>query len=930
MTGFAFGAPALLLAFLLLPAIWWLLRLTPPRPKAEVFPPLAILAGILKREETPATSPWWLTLLRMALAGFVILGLADLILNPKTDSISASGPLVLLIDNSWSTSPDWDKRLETARSLIDEAESRNTPVAIAFTANAQNDAVAGSATDARAKLTAAKAEALPALRANAVAAIKTGLAGTKPGTIAFISDGIAADDADPTLADLAALQPAELRLVTSKGNSTVAVSSVVNGAENLEVGLTRLTSGTAETVALSARDMQGRSIASGTVSFGPTETVAKGTISAPFELRNDFARITIDGFQTAGATYLMDDGFKRRRVALISGESRDLSQPLLSPLFYIKKALQPFADLIEPKSAEISAAIPELLKQKPSVLIIADIGRLPDEAYKPLNAWIANGGTLLRFAGPRLASAPADDPLVPVILRKGERALGGTMSWSQPQPLADYPQNSPFFGMSTPKDILVKRQVLAEPTADLPNRTWASLADGTPLVTEKDVNGGRIVLFHISAEATWSNLPISGHFVEMLRRVVQLSHAAGASDTEQKAAIYQPYRLLAANGTLTTDIGQTKPLELLKNELPPVGLDHRPGLYGSEDGFVALNLLKDGTLLAPLDPSKAGPVLRISELIGSSTTAMKPYFLGLTLLLLLLDTIIVLFMNGVFARMPWNRLATAAVFLLALTLSHPTPGVADDTKPGDDEIQSRLDTTHLAYVITGENDVDSISERGLEGLTEYVTYRTALEPGAPVGLDITKDELSFYPIIYWPISSTAPMPTAAAISRIDTYMRSGGTVLFDTRDQFTALDTPSSSANAERLQAILADLDIPPLEPVSTTHVLTKSFYLLSTFPGRYSGSPLWIESEEQSKAEGDRPGRSADGVSPILITGNDFAGAWAIDQNGMPLMPTVPPDETQREYAYRTGTNILMYMLTGNYKSDQVHVPALLERLGQ
>ena len=46
--------------------------------------------------------------------------------------------------------------------------------------------------------------------------------------------------------------------------------------------------------------------------------------------------------------------------------------------------------------------------------------------------------------------------------------------------------------------------------------------------------------------------------------------------------------------------------------------------------------------------------------------------------------------------------------------------------------------------------------------------------------------------------------------------------------------------------------------------------------------------------------------------------------------MPTVPPDETQREYAYRTGTNILMYMLTGNYKSDQVHVPALLERLGQ
>ena len=72
------------------------------------------------------------------------------------------------------------------------------------------------------------------------------------------------------------------------------------------------------------------------------------------------------------------------------------------------------------------------------------------------------------------------------------------------------------------------------------------------------------------------------------------------------------------------------------------------------------------------------------------------------------------------------------------------------------------------------------------------------------------------------------------------------------------------------------------------------------------------------------------DGVSPILITGNDFAGAWATDRSGNPLLPTVPPDERQRDMAFRVGVNIVMYMLTGNYKSDQVHIPALLERLGQ
>jgi hypothetical protein len=162
-------------------------------------------------------------------------------------------------------------------------------------------------------------------------------------------------------------------------------------------------------------------------------------------------------------------------------------------------------------------------------------------------------------------------------------------------------------------------------------------------------------------------------------------------------------------------------------------------------------------------------------------------------------------------------------------------------------------------------------------------------------------------------------------------MRAGGTVLFDTRDQFSALDNGGgSSANGERLQQILANLDIPPLEPVPSDHVLTKSFYLLSSFPGRYAGSPLWIEARQDNRSTNAKSAATADGVSPILITGNDFAGAWAVDESGTPMLPTVPPDEAQREYAYRSGVNIMMYMLTGNYKTDQVHIPALLERLGQ
>ncbi|PYF01044.1 putative membrane protein (TIGR02226 family) [Rhizobium sp. PP-F2F-G38] len=948
---FVFSSPLMLAALVALPAIWWLLRLTPPKPVTEVFPPLRILAGVLKREETPSKSPWWLTALRMLMAALIILAIADPVVNPRIGTLSSSGPLALVIDNGWATANDWERRVRTADALITEAESADVPVSIVFSADRENDGVPGTATAARTRLAAAAPRPLRPNRTEAVAALRTGLDGTRAGTLAFISDGIASGD-DTVMRDLASLSPQSLRLIEGDGGDAIALTGAVNEADAMRITATRLESAAPRTVALTAFDTRGRAISNGSIIFPAGEATASGTLTAPFELRNDFARIGIDGLATAGSTYLLDDGFRRRRVALLSGEARDQSQPLLSPLYYINRALAPYADLVQPTETDLAVALPQLLEQKPSMVIMADIGRLPEDTTPAMTRWIQNGGTLVRFAGPRLAAAPADDPLVPVRLRQGERALGGTLSWSEPQPLAPYPATSPFAGMPRPEGITVNRQVLAEPTADLSQRTWASLADGTPLVTTRTLGAGRIVLFHVSAEATWSNLPISGDFVEMLRRVVQLSRSGGVTSEGGAAAqALPPYRLMNADGTLVTETGGARPLEIAAGVTPVADVEHPPGLYGSEEGFVALNLLPRDATLRPIESTDLPMPYTSEALIGSEAWSMKPALFTAALILLLVDTLIVLFMAGTFARP--NRLRTATALLaigfaalgvnalspqpaqaqaIPPTQAAPTQGPFDDTRPGDEEILGHLDNTHLAYVVTGESEVDRLSERGLAGLTEFLTYRTTLEPGAPVGLDISKDELSFYSLIYWPISANAEMPSPAAISRIDAYMRAGGTVLFDTRDQLSSLSAASgTSPNTERLQAILADLDIPPLEPVPTDNVLTKSFYLLTSFPGRYTGSPLWIEAQPQSTNEqSERPARSGDGVSPIMITGNDLAGAWATDGNGAPLLPTVPPDEMQREYAFRSGVNIMMYMLTGNYKADQVHIPALLERLGQ
>ncbi len=230
--------------------------------------------------------------------------------------------------------------------------------------------------------------------------------------------------------------------------------------------------------------------------------------------------------------------------------------------------------------------------------------------------------------------------------------------------------------------------------------------------------------------------------------------------------------------------------------------------------------------------------------------------------------------------------------------------------------------------------MDRISRIGLEGLTLFLAQRTSLEAGEPMGLEIARDDLAFFPLIYWPVIAAAPKPSAQALARLDAYMKQGGTVLFDTRDAIEAPSGPGGDSRGPGMMAlreILSSLDIPELEPVSGDHVLTKTFFLLRDFPGRFNAGRLWVEALPAADEDlGDRPARAGDGVSSIIITSNDFAGAWAMRPDGQAMLPLTPGEPRQREFAFRAGVNIVMYTLTGNYKADQVHVPALLERLGQ
>ena len=220
----------------------------------------------------------------------------------------------------------------------------------------------------------------------------------------------------------------------------------------------------------------------------------------------------------------------------------------------------------------------------------------------------------------------------------------------------------------------------------------------------------------------------------------------------------------------------------------------------------------------------------------------------------------------------------------------------------------------LAYVITGHREIDEAGEAGLGGLNPVLKRRTAAELGPPQGVDPGRDELAFFPLLYWPVTPESGLVTDAAKANVNTYLKNGGTILFDTR-------TAGGGIDVQALRGIVRGLDIPPLVQVSPDHVLTRAFYLIQEFPGRWNSGTLWVERAGE---------RVNDGVSPVIAGGNDWAAAWALDDADRPLYPVVPGGERQREMAFRFGINLVMYTLTGNYKADQVHLPAILKRLGQ
>jgi hypothetical protein len=929
-----FTEPLVLTGLITLPALWWLLRLIPPRPRRIDFPPTRLLFAIIPREETPARTPWWLTLLRLALAATIIIAAAGPLWHPPLAATKTQAPLAILFDDGWTAASTWDARLRTADDIIMRAADERRAVALLPLSQGARDISLETADSARVRLQQIKPVPYRIDRAETLPSLARFLSTNPEIELVWLSDGIDLGNGAAFVTNLEqTVGQHALTIVTGGVPQPRALNSADNAAGALAVKVLRATPDGNDTGTVRALDLKGLPLGEAQFAFNAADRETEARFELPVELRNEITRLEIAGERSAGAVQLLDKRSRRRTVGIVSGANADVAEPLLSSSYYLQRALEPFADVRLAQGESPADAISHFLDQNLPMLVLTDVGNVGD-AHDRLARWIEDGGVLVRFAGPRLAAS--EDDLVPVRLRRGGRILGGSLSWDKPQPLAAFSREGPFAGLPVPDDVTVTRQVLAEPDATLGDNTWATLADGTPLVTAAHRGKGLLVLFHVTGDTRWSDLPLSGVFVDMLKRIVAFSGAAMATEGAPAAsrnarAIAAPSHILDGFGSFVAPPPTARPVP--EDFAGGATHDHPPGFYGPPESLLAVNTLTGGDRLASLDFSPLVNATREVYRISEPQDLRGPVLLA-AVALLLLDSIVVLFLGGGIQRLIPRRLPAASASILIIAALTLTCASTHAQQSPTDLPQAALETK-LAYVITGNAEVDAISKAGLSGLTLFLAQRTALEPGDPIGLDIARDELVFYPLIYWPIVPGVPRPSEAALKRIDAYMKDGGTVLFDTRDAVVA---PAGQGGETRspgmleLRKILSSLDIPELEPVPRDHVLTKTFYLLRDFPGRFDSGQLWVEalpSDNEQEASG-RPARGGDGVSSIIITSNDFAGAWATRPDGQPVLPMVDGQPRQRELAFRAGVNIVMYTLTGNYKADQVHVPALLERLGQ
>ncbi len=627
-----FLSPWFLAALPAVPALWWLMRRTPRPPEKVDFPAVRFLFNLESKNLQPMRMPLWQQMLRYTAFACVMMGLAQPRHNPEPP-LEGKGPLKMVIDNGWPSARLWEQSRQKQESILARLEEEGRPVVIIPSAAPGQASSTLDATEARKFIK----DLTPMPWADDHKGVAQALDKADPGPVVWLSDDIEGADTGALMNKLVAQGRAQI--VTNDGAQAQHVIYPVKSDDKvLSVSVKRGVAKAEEFVTLSASDDQAKVLWQDTLRFAAGELEKTAKIEVPPHIRAQLSRVFINGENTAGAVLLLDEQWRRRPVGVIRQGGEGDVQPLLEEARYIEKAISPYVELHQ-------GTLDVLLKEKLAVLIQPDSAAVARPLVPQIKAWVEQGGTLLRFAGPQLAQTRAQDELLPLLLKEGPRTFGESQFLGREKSrIAAFGTDSPFGKLTPPADISINKQMLPRTDLQTGAKIWARLEDGTPLVSARQMGRGWVVLVHTGIDPEWSDVHLSGFFIDMLRSVV--THSAGLSaGFEGTAKALAPLRVLDGQGKAVAPGPNIKPLTRTAAEKGEINAQTPPGLYGNESVKHAHNLAASQPSLKPLPPVPQG-IGQGHYNVDRRESDWSGWLLTGALLLALADTMVSLYQRG--------------------------------------------------------------------------------------------------------------------------------------------------------------------------------------------------------------------------------------------------------------------------------------------
>ena len=891
-----FQNPEYFLFLVILPILWKYFKEGPDRPVLKKFPAIILIAQNTSSDSTPIKKNYLNLVLKILLVFLITILLA----NPSEKKDFKKKPLII-IDNGWDSGPGWEKINRGINQLL-ESKKLNTftifPTVVSNN-NKFNYLFKKKEFEIREYL---KDISPLALKPNYNLLLKELPNFIEDETEIFWFTNHHMNKEKKAFYD--SIKAKNLKIFTSLKKDFPIILSIENQDDNIYTfGLINMKKDL-DNFFIDCYDEKQRIIIRKKVSKDKIkydeQNFGNFSIEIPKEKNDLIYYFKISNSKSVSSVAIKSNYVKKKKIGLIQTNFQENDNEYFRANFFVRKALEQNYDLM-------SLPLEQLLYQNKSLIISDDFDTTIFGFKERILQWIGEGGTFLKFAGDKFLNHAENNQFSSVLgiipITKKVVSLDGELSFKKNLSIAQISSQSPIRDFEIPKRIKINKYI------EIPNnidnsqlKYWVRLDNGAPLITQRTYKKGNLILVHLPANNEWSNISLSIFFPDLLEKIIQISRGIDAEEVQQ---IFKPLKILDALGNLVEPSIDTLNLDskiLMDSKLTR---SNPPGLYKNELGFHGLNI--SDYLQNEYDYIDLPQELIVNNFNSNSSFEIKNVLVLLCLLVFVCETL-VNFLGRDFLKFKYFN----PLKVMILTLIVFSPNIVSTNEKFD-----YLEQTKLAYIQTGVEEIDDINYKGLSEISSYISSKTSAILGNPIGLNLEKDEIDYFPIIYISLINNAKKLNDVSLKKLQNFINSGGILLFDCKASFESLFVEDCLILFNQRYR---GLDITAFKKLTSESTLSKSFYLLNSYPGR-KNEMVYVAYNNQI---------NNDKVLSIVIGNNDWTGAWAKDTNNSYLLPLFENDQKQRDLSLRFGVNIVLYALTGNYKSDQVHIPEILKRMNK